>query len=1239
MTLRQQIRFFFSWLASVLAMAIATSSSADELSLASSPLFLGTQVEPNVFFMLDDSGSMDWEILTSDYQFFYNYWLPFGFNEITNGYFFSFTSTVCGQSFRNFAYLYSTNVNTDNVYNFCGFAQLEASPEAIVYDWRVRSTDLNIMYYDPSATYAPWSGFPNANFNAARSNPQVGSAGYQLFRNLADFEYDVWIDDHGHTGATAQGNNNVTDGANGRIDLWDSHTTYRIRNGNLDVDLLTTANAATMQPLRNCNGSDAFAEPPYVGCFGTVRTFSVISGFAVDPWGRTFTQIQQNVANWYQYHRRRSFVAKGAIADVVSSNDFFRFGLSLINDSNVLFVEVPDEPVTDFDDHNTALLNTMFNYGWRGLGTPLRRGLELVGRYYEDFYAQYDDPIFSACQQNYSVLFTDGFWNGGAPLEAAIANEDGDGATDSLADVAHYFYNKDLSPLANDVPTTLLDPNDNQHMVSFTVAFGVEGNLVDSDGDFYPNPTLAENGAWSNGAVNTDAEKIDDVWHAAFNSKGYFVSAQSASGVADAISAALLEIADRVGSAASVATNSGSLNAGSQLFQARFDSGNWTGELIAIDINLDGTLASSSSWDASDRIGLQNYDSGREIITWNPNIDNPVGGEVEGKGIPFRFPADYTAPSASDEISTAQIAHLLTNAPFPVSTSVAGQIIANQAFGDNIADYLRGDQSNEGQLAQQFRPRTTVLGDIVHSDPRYVQAPNGRYADALEVKSYNAFKNANDGRTGVVYVGANDGMLHGFDGDNGNELIAYVPNAVYQNLDELATADYIHRYYVDAGANIIDVFLDDMDDPYSATDGMWRTVLAGGLGGGGQAIYALDVTDPSFFAENNADEIVLWEFDDGDDVDLGFTYGRPQMAKMADGDWAAVFGNGYNNTATDGNASTSGHAVLYIVDVETGNLLRKIDTEAGSLDTPNGLATPLMIDTDGDSDVDYIYAGDLLGNMWKFDVTNGNPANWDVAYEALGKPAPLFTTEANQQITTQPQAAFHPDNLGGFMIYFGTGKYLEAADNNSVGQTTQAFYGIWDKNEDVLTAFNSSDLLQQSISNQFAEASDTDGDQMNDTTFALRDVSDNAIDWATDMGWKLDLIPDLIEGGTNTNNFGERQISNAAVRNGKVIFTTLVPSTVECTFGGTSFLMQLDVRDGSALEFPAFDLNNDGEFNTLDSSASGRASDLGIMPSVSLLGDGAQDIAFGSGASGAIEVIQLSVGNQAFGRQSWRQLR
>ena len=285
MSLTLQLHVLFSWLVSVWLLAAATSSQAAELSLASSPLFLGTQVEPNVFFMLDDSGSMDWEILTSDYQWYKNYWTAKGTitDEINTGYFRSNTDTGCSGD-ENFAYLYSESVNTDNVYNYCGFAELEESPDAIIRDWRVRSTGVNIMYYDPSVTYSPWSGFPDANFSAARSNPQPGSAGYSLTRDLNNFEYDVWIDDHGHTGATAEGNDSVTDGANGRVDLWDSHTTYKIKNSELEVDLLTTADAATMQPLKNSfKYDDAIDEPPYVLCFGTVRTSSIVNGVAVDP--------------------------------------------------------------------------------------------------------------------------------------------------------------------------------------------------------------------------------------------------------------------------------------------------------------------------------------------------------------------------------------------------------------------------------------------------------------------------------------------------------------------------------------------------------------------------------------------------------------------------------------------------------------------------------------------------------------------------------------------------------------------------------------------------------------------------------------------------------------------------------------------------------------------------------------------------------------------------------------------
>ena len=184
----------------------------------------------------------------------------------------------------------------------------------------------------------------------------------------------------------------------------------------------------------------------------------------------------------------------------------------------------------------------------------------------------------------------------------------------------------------------------------------------------------------------------------------------------------------------------------------------------------------------------------------------------------------------------------------------------------------------------------------------------------------------------------------------------------------------------------------------------------------------------------------------------------------------------------------------------------------------------------------------------------------------------------------------------------------------------------------------SSSLLSQSITNQFTQSFDTDNNGSNDEDFMLRDVSNNLINWDDHDGWVLDLKPVKIDNVANRLNFGERQVSNATVRNGRVLFSTLTPSAGECDFGGSSFLMQVDFRDGSALEFPAFDFNSDGEFDTDDTNASGRASNVGVMPRVSILGDGPQDIAFGVGVSGDIETFKLNVGSQAYGRQSWRQL-
>ena len=296
------------------------------------------------------------------------------------------------------------------------------------------------------------------------------------------------------------------------------------------------------------------------------------------------------------------------------------------------------------------------------------------------------------------------------------------------------------------------------------------------------------------------------------------------------------------------------------------------------------------------------------------------------------------------------------------------------------------------------------------------------------------------------------------------------------------------------------------------------------------------------------------------------------------------------------------------------------------------------MDYNGDLIVDLIYGGDLLGNVWKFDVSNADPAQWDSDYKSGANPRPLFTTQANQPITTQVQVTFHPDGLDGFMVFFGTGKYLEVNDNQPLGQTTQAFYGIWDKNLPTLTVFDSTDLVQQTIDNQYAEAFDTDDDGSDDANYILRDMSDNDVDFASDMGWKLNLMPVQVEGAANASNFGERQVSNAVVRDGRVIFTTLIPSQQPCDFGGSSFVMQVNYRDGGALGFPAFDLNGDGVFDEVDTNASGRMSDVGIVPTLSILSDSDRDVAFGSGSSGDVDVFELNTGTTASGRQSWRQL-
>jgi type IV pilus assembly protein PilY1 len=572
--------------------------------------------------------------------------------------------------------------------------------------------------------------------------------------------------------------------------------------------------------------------------------------------------------------------------------------------------------------------------------------------------------------------------------------------------------------------------------------------------------------------------------------------------------------------------------------------------------------------------------------------------------------------------------------------------------------YLRGDRSEEDSL---FRPREFVLGDIVNSTPFLVQSPRFTYPCTLDanndyifepsaVQTYCDFKVQYQDRPPVIFVGANDGMLHAIDGrasddaydPGGDELFAYVPNLVFTKLNELTGTTYSHEFYVNGAPTAVDVLFQSDND--------WHTALVGSLAAGGKGYFALDVTDPSSFDEANAADLALWEYSADSDDDVGYSFGQPAIAKMHDGKWRAILANGYD--------SVNGDAALLILDIETGAVVRKIYTESGDASDPNGLSTPAPVDVDGDFIVDYVYAGDLHGNMWKFDLgydaiiagkpsDAADPAKWDVAYTAKGNKAPLFAAQDDsgdrQPITERPDVSLNPNGIG-YLVLFGTGKYYETNDDDPTAAppsgyaTTQSFYGIVDQGAPQEVKSKREDLLlKQTI--------DFEGEVTFDTeVFNIRVTSDNTYTTPdTAAGWYMDL-PTL----------GERVVARPILNAGRIIFVSLIPSTAPCEAGGTGWLMELNAADGSRLDGSPFDLNNDGNIDAADLASldsdgdgeldklpvSGKESKVGIIQAPTILKSGNKEYKYASGSKGGqIEVTLESAGDDAKGRMSWQQLR
>lgn len=651
------------------------------------------------------------------------------------------------------------------------------------------------------------------------------------------------------------------------------------------------------------------------------------------------------------------------------------------------------------------------------------------------------------------------------------------------------------------------------------------------------------------------------------------------------------EAANAEASASAVASNSTRLNANTHVYQALFRSPTWTSELRAVPLNADGRLG-PIAWEAGAQI--PSLHTNRNIKTWNGGAWN------SGSGVDFSW--------QSSGLTTAQKTRL--------------------GNSENLLNYLRGDRSLERTSALPggpYRPRASLLGDIVNSDPHFVGQETYGYdlrasgLSAAEKTAYTTFRTTTKRtRPKAIYVGANDGMLHAINAANsaadggGSELFTYIPNAVIDRLPELAKLDYRHKYFVDGSANSGDAYLGNA----------WKTILLGTLGAGGKAVFALDITQVSSsnaFTSSN----VLWEYTD---TDLGHITGRAFVARMNDGNWYAVFGNGYN--------STDGKAVLHLVPLDRSLDSLKITVDTGG----NGLSEPLLVDTNGDRITDLIYAGDLKGNVWKFDVA-GARDTWKSAYLEGTNPAPLFTATSaastglpngsRQAITSALEIGKAPRGQSGYMIYFGTGKYLGNSDIRDT--SAQTVYGILDNGARISGTPPRSALQEQTFIYE--------GPRTSSDLSVVRVTSNNATDYSGPSGkrgWYLDLL------SPNTpSHLGERVVSAPLLRNGRLIITSIVPSTAACDQGGYTWLTALDALYGKRRADNTFDYTNDRLFTAEDSAlindqkysvGSTKLSEEGLIDTRNIISDDKSDLLLVPGGSKSLPPSNKE------NRWSWRQL-
>ena len=1135
-----------NYLLSVIALIFMVLNLAYALEpipdVAQTPLILSPTTQSNVVVLMDDSSSMDYEVMTADALSAGLFFAP---NPDGSGLTTDVITHRPGCELRSAAlggYAYgivaSTNVHQDSTGGNCYVAAQDA--------WRFRCSTYNSMYYNPEEMYQPWVG--------------TRSDGVEF----ADIETDFTAAPLDPTNPNSDTVNLVAPDPATGIDAFRYYTCSRTDSA----------------------GSQAFQ----------MGTETVIT--------EDYPQLQ-NFYNWFVYHRSRHLRAKSLLGEFIANEIGTRIGLTGFNLAGLPVTEMTRSILSD---DKLTLLQTLYSSkpvlqeGAVNTSSPLTDRFGATRDYLAcEASAAFPDgaqcPALAApagsCQPNHIIVATDGFYNRITGVDDYDADDgtnpfDGgflaDGISNTFADKAIFFYKEDLnSGLPDDVTPDFLDRiyyRATPPYLSLDADAGlhqhIKTHVVTFDSGFLTSQTRSA--AWYDPAA-FNLGLVKDLFHATINSRGqYFDFNRSRQ---NQLSNLTSTVSAGISSSTPVAINTQAVEQDAVLYRTFYDPVNLSGDLVAQEVNADATLATT--------------EDGEPIYLWSAasQLDSLIGvngaEHLAGRNI---FTYSMESRSGSSFLFAT------------INSTQQALIDDGSSLGELRLNYLRGNTANEEDILEgpdpaeakifRIRPQTTStgggvvhnskLGTIANAAPVFIGIPQalGRFGGVwprADGETYLDFQREQADRAPSVLVAANDGMMHLFDAETGNERFAYVPNLVFSKLSVFSDPGYRHQFYVDSTPSV--------NDAYISSDGVsapgWNTTLIAGLGAGGRGYYALNITDPESFTQAD----VMWEFGPEDDPDastdndgnvisdLGLSFGQPviAMSNAVDSNnnqkWVAIFGNGYNSTSENGNA------VIYMLFIDEGyngwsdaGDLVKIDTGASGISNPNGIADVRAVDLDGNGTVDRLYAGDLQGNFHVVDVSSDNPNAWDdtdnkfVLFEAK-----YSETNEEQPITTRP-IAVNNQRGAGLVVVFATGKFFTTDD--AVDTRIQSIYGVVDDLSN--TEVNANELTEQVLTNEvFSLNADEEID--------VRVLTNNTV---SNKGWFIDF--DVLDRNGSFVEFpGEKAVRSLQLRGDTVFTNTIIPLALSCDPPSGGFSLALDPQTGTSGDTEIFDFNIDGEFNSQDS--------------------------------------------------------